>query len=581
MNKSKHNSTAGEDSFLATKEKPASLISQILNLANRGPSTFDFMSVISGMLMDCIDCDRIELRVVERNKLLCCAVVSKKDRTLWIGSIQGKCSIDGAVIPCLDVDSDFERMCEDIIEKRIDISLPFYTKAGSFWLGDTSKPIDLSSKACKWAGGRTVRLERSAQSLAIIAFAIENHDKGFLLLESRRKNFFNPKKVRGYEEIAKIIGIALFQLRSQVALRERVKELTCLFGLSKLAATPNISIDQILQCSVELLPPGWLYPEHARARIIFDGKSFITPGFREMLQTQSADIILNGKKRGIIEVAYAKKMPELDEGPFLKEERSLIDAIAKELALIIESKQIEEDKKHLQEQLRHADRLATLGQLSAGIAHELNEPLATILGLSQLVAKNSDVPEQARIDNEKIISASLHAREVISKLRLFARQAPARKDFVNINDVIQDGLYILESRCAKAGIKLIKELDPDLPEIMADRGQLYQVLVNLVVNAVQATPDGGKIAIRTMRHDKHVELSVEDTGTGMNEEIKKHIFAPFFTTKDVDEGTGLGLAVVHGIVTSHGGRIDVESALDKGSRFEVRLPIVANKQDEE
>ena len=113
----------------------------------------------------------------------------------------------------------------------------------------------------------------------------------------------------------------------------------------------------------------------------------------------------------------------------------------------------------------------------------------------------------------------------------------------------------------------------DLPAITADPAQLKQILVNLVVNAVQAMPQGGKLTIGTRAIDSVVELSVEDTGSGMSEEVLEKIFLPFFTTKDVNEGTGLGLAVVHGIVTAHGGSIDVKSRLGDGARFEVRLPL--------
>jgi len=147
-----------------------------------------------------------------------------------------------------------------------------------------------------------------------------------------------------------------------------------------------------------------------------------------------------------------------------------------------------------------------------------------------------------------------------------------QKTQVKLNQVVQEGLDFLESRCAKAGIELVRLLEPDLPEISADPSQLQQVLVNLVVNAIQASPNGGKLTIETHRGRDYVALAVSDTGTGMTEEVKSKIFTPFFTTKDVDQGTGLGLAVVHRIVTSHRGVIHVDSEVGRGSRFEVQLP---------
>jgi len=150
---------------------------------------------------------------------------------------------------------------------------------------------------------------------------------------------------------------------------------------------------------------------------------------------------------------------------------------------------------------------------------------------------------------------------------------PPKKALVNLNQVVTEGLYFFESRCSKAGIELVRSLSPDLPELIVDQGQLTQVLVNLIVNAVQAMPEGGKLTVQTLSSDGHVSLIVEDTGIGMSEEVVRQIFIPFFTTKDVNEGTGLGLPVVHGIVTSHGGSIKVESKMGDGTQFKIQLPV--------
>jgi signal transduction histidine kinase len=284
------------------------------------------------------------------------------------------------------------------------------------------------------------------------------------------------------------------------------------------------------------------------------------------------DVFVNGKPRGFIEIAYVKQKPELDEGPFLKEERSLLNEVARQTTLIIERKQAEEDKVKLYDQLRHADRLATIGMLAAGVAHELNEPLGNILGFAQLAKKCSEVPVAAKQDIEKIEKASLHAREIIQKLLVFARQVPPEKRQVNLNEVVKDGLYFFNARCDKEGVELICNLCQNLPEIVADSVQLNQVLVNLVVNALQSMSGAGRITVQTKFYDHNVCLVVEDTGPGMNKEVLDKIFVPFFTTKDVGHGTGLGLPVVHGIVTAHGGSINVESKVGRGTRFEIRLP---------
>jgi len=362
---------------------------------------------------------------------------------------------------------------------------------------------------------------------------------------------------------------------AEAALRERVKELTCLYGIAQIASAPGISLEEILQGIVELLPPAWQYPEISSARIILDGSSYSTPGFREGGQKQVAEIVVNGAPRGAVEVVCLERRPEFDEGPFLKEERDLIDAIAGQVASIIERRQAEEHRARLEEQIRHADRLATIGLLAAGVAHELNEPLGSILGFAQLAKKCQGIPELAKEDVEKIESASLHAREVIKKLLIFARQVPAENTHVNLNEVIEEGLFFFEARCLKAGIQVVRLLAPDLPETTADPAQMNQVLVNLAVNALQAMPEGGTLTVRTAACEQHVHLVVEDTGVGMSEEVVDRIFMPFFTTKDIGEGTGLGLPVVHGIIASHGGTIRVDSKEGAGTRFEIRLPVVS------
>jgi len=131
---------------------------------------------------------------------------------------------------------------------------------------------------------------------------------------------------------------------AKAALTERVKELTCLYGIAQIAGQPGISLEEIIQGVVELLPPAWQYPETAFARIILDGISYTTQGFRDCRQKQTAEIIVGGVPRGLVEVLYVEKKPDLDEGPFLKEERNLIDAVAKQVALAIERKQAEEEK---------------------------------------------------------------------------------------------------------------------------------------------------------------------------------------------------------------------------------------------
>jgi signal transduction histidine kinase len=359
---------------------------------------------------------------------------------------------------------------------------------------------------------------------------------------------------------------------SQRALNERVKELFCLQRIAHVAVKPDKPLTAILQQIVRMLPPAWQYPKNASARIRLDGRSFTTPGFQESCWKQTAPIMIFGSSRGTVELFYIGKTPVLDKSPFLKEEQKLIDAVARQVALIVERKQAQEDKSKLNHQLLHADRLASIGMLAAGAAHELNEPIGNILGFVQLVQKCPGLPRSAKRDLKKIESASLQAREIIRNLLVFARQTTPTKTRVDLNRIVEEGLLFLEARCIKQGIELLRRLSPDLPEITADPAQLNQVLVNLVLNALQAIDGDGRITVQTQRHGKVILLVVEDTGCGMTDQVIEQIFVPFFTTKEVGQGTGLGLPVVHGIVSSHGGTIKVDSQLGRGTRFEIALP---------
>lgn len=360
-------------------------------------------------------------------------------------------------------------------------------------------------------------------------------------------------------------------LSTQAALQERVKELACLYGIAQLAAHPESTLDQVLQGVVDLLPPAWYHPQMAQARIALDGREWRTPGFRESPACLASEIVIAGRPRGSVNVAYPGATGEADAG-FLREERQLIDAIAKQVALIIERRDAEQARAELQMQLQQADRLATIGVLAAGVAHELNEPLGNILGFTQILSKAPDLPGPVLEDLRKIETASLQAREIIRNLLVFSRRLPPRRRPVALNHVVEEGLKLLRPRCVQGNIELTVELAPDLPQITGDDVQLNQVLVSLVVNAIQAMPSGGRLCARTRRDGDFVILTIRDSGIGMDSQTLHRIFDPFFTTKDEGKGTGLGLPIVQEIVKAHGGDIHVKSKPGKGAEFEVRIP---------
>ncbi|KPA18127.1 histidine kinase [Candidatus Magnetomorum sp. HK-1] len=357
---------------------------------------------------------------------------------------------------------------------------------------------------------------------------------------------------------------------------ERNKELQCMFEMTHIMESSESTFDNKLNKILKIIPSAFQYPQHTSVCISIEGKNYATQGFHEKECCLESDIHINDIICGYISVCYMGRKTEDANEPFdfLEEEKNLIISIARQLSLLLEKHEAQHRRLELEKQLRHADRLAKIGQFSAGFAHELNEPLGNILGYAQLASKNQSLSDSVKKDLESIIKSSLHAREIIKKLMLFSRQMPPRRLKIDLNQLVLDGLYFIESICAKKNIKIVRSLSHNIPPIKADPAQMNQVLVNLVVNAVHAMSFGGKLTISTSvsKNLKSVYLSIKDTGEGMSESVKKQIFMPFFTTKDVNQGTGLGLSVVHGIISSHEAKISVKSTVAKGTRFKISFP---------
>ncbi len=431
---------------------------------------------------------------------------------------------------------------------------------------ETDTADDLMSRAVADGGGAGV----------VLPFAISVGNRGVLQLVGGPTP--DRQRLAALASLAEGLGAAVAARRANVALKERVKELTCMYRIAQIGSEAHLPLADLLQQIAELLPEAWQVPAQTCARVTLGDEVYTSPGFRPSDHGLAAEVLVRGARRGGVEVFYAPERGEHDPGdpaglwPFLAEERHLIDGVAREIGFIVERRWFDEENDRLRMQLRHADRLATIGQLAAGVAHELNEPLANILGFAQLLEAQPEVGDRARGDVRQIVTASLYAREVIRKLMLFARQTPPQRGRVDVNGVVADALALVESRCQRSGIEVQRSLSADLPPLVGDAAQIQQVVVNLLVNAIQAMPAGGRLQVTTESRPAGTAILINDSGVGIPPEDLDKIFLPFFTTKEVGHGTGLGLAVVHGIVSAHRGTVTVTSRLDQGTRVEVVLP---------
>jgi len=240
------------------------------------------------------------------------------------------------------------------------------------------------------------------------------------------------------------------------------------------------------------------------------------------------------------------------------------------------------ERKRMEEQLLITDRLASIGELASGIAHELNNPLTSVIGFSQLLL-SKDLPDDIREDIKVIHSEARRTAEVMKNLLIFARKHAPVKQLVDINSVIEKVLTVRAYEQRVENIQVITRLAPDLPVTMADYFQLQQVFLNIIINAEHFMLEAhqrGTLTITTQRIGNTIRASFTDDGPGIAKENLGHLFDPFFTTKEVGQGTGLGLSICHGIITEHNGRIYAESELGKGATFVVELPIPADIKSE-
>jgi two-component system nitrogen regulation sensor histidine kinase GlnL len=280
------------------------------------------------------------------------------------------------------------------------------------------------------------------------------------------------------------------------------------------------------------------------------------------VQDQLLGFILLGQKR--------------NRAVFSSEDLRLLATLGTEVAVALDNARLYDELRASQVMLARSDRLAAVGTLAAGIAHEIRNPLVAIQTFVQLIPERLDDPEFRTTFLELASKELERVSTLINDLLAFSRPSPPTFDTVPINDLIEQVARLLDGQMKKKGITLTLQLSPDVPAIAIDHTQIKQVLMNLLLNALQATSADGTVTVRTsLLHESadqtYCAIEVQDTGTGISAANKEQIFDPFFTTKE--SGVGLGLFITHQIITEHGGTIDVDSTVGQGTRFVIRLPL--------
>jgi signal transduction histidine kinase len=284
---------------------------------------------------------------------------------------------------------------------------------------------------------------------------------------------------------------------------------------------------------------------------------------------------------------------KLSQQSYSEGDKQLLAAVSNQMAIKLENaqlynesqrelaerKQAEEREKKLQQELYLSSRLAAIGELAAGVAHEINNPLTGIIGFSErLLRKSTD--EKVRQDSERIHSEAQRAAKIVQNLLTFARRHESKKEYSNINDILQKTLELRAYELKTSNIEVVTDLAPSLTKTKANFQQIEEVFLNIIINAERAiieTKREGKLTIQTQEVGDYIRVSFTDNGPGIPAEHLDKLFDPFFTTRGERGGTGLGLSICHGIVVEHGGRIYARSELGQGATFIVELPVITEE----
>ena len=469
------------------------------------------------------------------------------------------------------------------------------------------------------------------RSVALVQLKLHGGVAGVIQLHHRQPGHFSPVLIERLEGVARSIGIGLErrwaeadlrranrELESRVAqrttelahinqelrqeiqertraeshlearsgeLQVRLKELHCLYELSNLFEEHEGQVEVLGQRAIDLVPGGFSHPELTWGRLRLDDRAFCSGGFREGSTCLTAPITINGEARGSLEV-FAD--PEPGVPAFLAEEQELVKSIADLIQGLVDHVEVEADKRRVEQQLLQSQKLEALGTLAGGIAHDFNNALTPIIALADLSLMKLGEESPLRRHIELIKVSGNRAKDLVDQILLFSRKQPPNLQALDLKPHVREVLRLIRATLPTT-IEIQEELHLEEGLVLGDPTQIHQIVMNLCTNAYHAMQEGGgtltvrllpyrifsgdDLCILGLAPGDYAQLEVADTGKGMSSELQARIFEPFFTTKGVGKGTGMGLAVVHGIVTSYHGHISVYSEPGQGTTFRIYLPI--------
>lgn len=343
-----------------------------------------------------------------------------------------------------------------------------------------------------------------------------------------------------------------------------------MYSISRIARHHKSDLEKCLNEIIVEIPKGWQFPDKVSAFLSYGETSIGTKPNGEKFQTTSFQLT-NGNKAELV-VYYKTKDVGYIEQPFLYEEQFLLNQIGYEIQSLIEIEIKNQNERLIQQRLRKEDKLNLLSEITAGIAHELNTPLTNIMGYAQLlIDRETDLQKIA--DLEKVLKSSNHASAIVKKLMYFSCEIPSSFKDEDLNVLVKESVDLLKIQLKEKSISVSFRMDEKLPKLKMDSIQFAQVIFNLVLNAIDAMEENGKLILTTRRVNKEVRFVITDNGIGMTEEELKLLFQPFYSKKRNASGTGLGLPVSRGIIQAHQGRIEIDSEVGKGTSVTIILKV--------
>jgi len=389
-----------------------------------------------------------------------------------------------------------------------------------------------------------------------------------------------------------ILSLSLKRSLEKLALKKKLKQYTS--NLETLVREANLELERAYQFRENLIensPDAIVSVRKGGEIIIFNSAAERLSGYKKeevIGKMNIVDVYLPGVAKQIMKDLRSDDFG--GRGILQKREVVLLDKHGEQIPVYISAAILYDEgrecgsvgiftdlreKQKLEKQLLRAEKLSSLGKLSAGIAHEINQPLTGVLTFAHLLLKKFKDEPQTRKDLEIIVRETTRIKGIVQGILDFAREMPMQKRQRRLQDILEQTLELIVHQQRFFGVTLKKEYDESVPEVVVDSNLMEQVFMNIILNALDAMHGSGTLTVRTRHQDKWVEIDLEDTGVGMPESMLDKIFDPFFTTKDSTEGMGmgLGLAISYGIVKNHNGDILVNSKVGRGTTFTVRLPL--------